>query len=684
MRGGDSLAAKPHGVSIKKRMGGGLGGGSPPPNDKRGAAEMKKMWIWIVVAALVLGIAGSVFYDTKVNASYNKVLSDPKQPITNHVDGILWDLENNKPFKPADFDSDLQFIDSRYDCSDFRLQSMLRILYLYSDKLDDATKAKIKHTLLNFKYWMDEPGSDGMCFWSENHQIEFATAEYLAGKLYPDDVFPNSGLTGKQHMQKAQARILSWTQQRWLYGFTEWYSNVYYVEDIAPMSNLIDFAGDEAIQNKMSIIMDLLLYDIGSQSYEGTFITTSGRLYEDNKKSGQNASTKFIVKSAFGFNTDPGYSTGLDQNFIDSVNYKVPAVLNAIAHDGSSVEIKASNGLDVSELKGEGLVGLKDPQIMMQWGMESFTNAPVITNSLNYLRKYKMFGNEALNDFKEINYTLLVKLGLLPIVSNVINPQTNGVAIQRANTYTYKTPYYSMATAQRYHPGDYGDQQQINIATLGGDVSIFNNNPAAPDGKRGPNGSSPLYWVGYGHLPDSAQDKNVNLSVYVLPAKAGLMEQDLLNYTHEYFPKDKFDQFILDGRYVFARTKDAYVALIGLNNLQFAPGTTDDLLQQDKETYWITELGSKDTDGTFDQFVQRIRSNSVDYRDQTLTYVSEGKQYKLTFGKEFTIDNSVVNTNYQRISSPYAQVERKPGTMTFQFGGHSLFLDFAHGIRQMN
>jgi hypothetical protein len=643
---------------------------------------MKRKWALIVAAALLVGVAGSVAYDASANGGYTKIPSDPKEPVPSHVDELLWALENGREIDPGDFDTTFQFVRSRYDCSDFRLQSLLRILYLYEDRLDDGTKGKIRETLLNFKYWMDEPGADSMCYWSENHQILFAAAEYLAGRKYPDDVFANNGMTGRQHMEKARARIMTWMEQRWLYGFTEWYSNTYYVEDIAPMSNLIDFSGDEEIRTKMSIIMDLLLYDMASQSYKGTFVTTSGRLYEGGKKSGRDASTRSVTEHVFGYDADTDQRMGMDLNFIYIRDYEIPEVIRAIGRDERAAEIRASSGLDVAELKGEGLVGPEDRQIMMQWGMEAFTNAPVITNSVNYIRKNKMFGNEFLYDFKDVNYTLLVKLGLLPVVSRVINPQTNGVAIQRANTYTYRTPWYSMATAQQYHPGDYGDQQQVSIATFGNELSIFNNHPAVEDGKRGPNGSSPLYWVGYGHLPHSAQDRNVNLSLYVLPGGKGLMEKQLLHYTHEYFPKAKFDDVVLDGRYAFARYGDAYVALIGRNELRFAPGKDDDLLQDGRETYWITELGDRQTDGAFDGFMDRIRSNRVEYGDRTLTYASRGKEYRLVFGREFTIDGATVDTNYKRFSSPWAEVDRKAGSMRFACGGHSLYLDFYNGIRE--
>ena len=86
-----------------------------------------------------------------------------------------------------------------------------------------------------------------MCYWSENHQILFASAEYLIGQLYPENVFPSSGLTGRQHMEKARLRMLDWFEMRWNYGFIEYYSGVYYKEDVGALINVIDYADDEEL-----------------------------------------------------------------------------------------------------------------------------------------------------------------------------------------------------------------------------------------------------------------------------------------------------------------------------------------------------------------------------------------------------------------------------------------------------
>ena len=216
------------------------------------------------------------------------------------VDNILFELDGGK--RDIDWlrlDDTLTYIDGRYDCSDFRFQSLIRILYKYGSVIPKETHAKIKASVLGFKYWMDEPGTDSMCYWSENHQILFSANEYLIGQLFPEDVFTNSKISGQEHMEKSRERILWWLKMRWDYGFTEFYSNVYYNEDIAPLANLIDFCTDPEIALKATIITDLIIYDIASQAYNGAFVSVSGRAYENNRKGGALASGKAITETSF-------------------------------------------------------------------------------------------------------------------------------------------------------------------------------------------------------------------------------------------------------------------------------------------------------------------------------------------------------------------------------------------------
>ena len=44
-------------------------------------------------------------------------------------------------------------------------------------------KERIKDVMLNYRYWMDMDGFDGMCFWSENHALMFYTCAMNAGDM---------------------------------------------------------------------------------------------------------------------------------------------------------------------------------------------------------------------------------------------------------------------------------------------------------------------------------------------------------------------------------------------------------------------------------------------------------------------------------------------------------------------
>ncbi len=606
----------------------------------------------------------------------------PENKISLQQDQIYYELVNDSTEIDWNrLDGTLEYIENEYDCSDFRLVNLVRILYKYGDKIPVDYLSKIEDVLFNFRYWWDEPGENSMCYWSENHQILFASAEYLIGQKYPDTVFTNSGLTGKEHQLKAKQRILDWLEMRWKYGFIEYYSSVYYKEDIGAMINIIDFANDDEIVKKTEIIFDLLFYDVALQNNGNYFISVSGRAYEGNRKGGPGATLGGLTNYFWGDGKQ--INPGLMYGMMTTEKYKLPPVLKEIALDSSNMVIKQNNGLDISDLKSEGYFGTDNRSMMMQWGMESFTNPEIVRNSLQHMRNCSMFSNEFIGDFKMLDFTLLKWFHLEPLLVRLINPQSNGVAIQKGNTYTYKTKDYSLYSVQNHQPGDYADQQHVSGMNVGNSFSIFHTHPALPAEKKH---QSPNYWVGYGHFPHVAQEKNVSLAIYNIPGEKGLMEMELLDYTHAYFPSELFDTIVVDANYALGKKGNTYGAFITYNPLNFVQNTTDDLIQPGKQTFWITEAGSKNEDGSFEQFCKRIQSNPIDF-DSTqliLNYQSNGKKYSLTFNGAFKIDNQAIKTDYSRYDSPYCKAEKKDSTITIQFNGKKLFLDYENLKREYN
>ncbi len=600
-----------------------------------------------------------------------------------NIHDLISKLEEGHELDTSDYETisnTCDYIDVRYDCSDFRIQTLIRLLYRYADRIEEKSIHRMKKTLLGFKFFMDQPGEDSLCLWSENHLMLFAAAEYLIGQLYEDETFTNDGLTGKAHKEIAKERIMIWLKQRFNYGYIEWYSNTYYEEDIAPLANLIEFCEDESIVVRTKMAMDLLLHDLATQSYKGSFTSTSGRQYENGKKSGEKSALKTITNQIWGYE-GVKEEKGLDQTFLYMKNYEVPDVIKEIGLNHDKQVIKATSGLDLGELIRIYPDEKATDRVMMQWAMEAFSSPEVIGATTRYIHKHHMMSNEFMVGFKMINLSILKLTGLLPIVSKIIRPMTNGAAIQRVNSYTYKTEDYMLATAQKYHPGDFGDQHHIWSATLAPDLCVFTTHPAIPMSEDGALSASPGYWVGNGRNPHSVQDEQVNITIYHIENRKGFMEKELLHKSHCYFPVNQFDEVVLNEKSVFGKKGKAFIAVRGFEQFN---QVGDELIQEGALTCWITELGSAE-DESFEEFVSRVGGNllSLDQEKVAVTYSSLDRKYSLMYKGDYRIDDNIITTDYKRFDSPYACVDREASVMTFECGEKILRLDYEKGIREV-
>ena len=690
---------------------------------------------------ILLGLVVFMLLSVVVQFAYNMLfVKEAVFETTKGGDGKLNQMLYESDFLSDDYFKDtalisanlegaIERIDIREDCADFTANTLIRFYLENEHRLEEVNKNEIKDCLTGFKYWMDQfdGRSDSMCHWSENHQILFAVTEYLAGKTWPDAVFAD-GNTGTVHVELAKERINAWMQQRYLYGFNEYYSNNYYPEDIAPMANFIQFADkdDQDMIDRMMIIMDIIWLDIATQSYQYVdadgniqyaFMSASGRMYMDNKASDDTGNRlrpyiNLILENGDDYLTTTRNFFVCFKRMYETGIYQVPEVIKEIFKDSSSVQIvKASNGITLGELVSDGYVGESVGQMMMQMGMEAFSNPEVIDNSIRYLNENKLFENEFLNDFKLVNLWPLTLTKTLGPISSLLNPSTNGKAIQRANVYTYQTNYYSMSTTQQHFAGDYADQHHISLSTLSNDLSVYNSQPMR-------NHSRSQYWVGYGRLPYAVQDENINIAIYELPEKKGMLEPHIVQYTHAYFPVGLFDEVnleYLNQGYIFGRKNETYVmmcaksdeeaVLMFKNDMQHVTSEElaedrDDIKTSVKELIeasgdlrydlifeggnthaWITELSSVEQDGSFDNFVQRILANAVTFEQMKVIYESENDRFEVRYDESFVLNGEVVDTDYARFESVYGTVERKADVMNFAFNGKSLTLNYKEGTR---
>ena len=119
-------------------------------------------------------------------------------------------------------------IDTLQDTRDFQLM-YLHWLYALgrgdtaSTELDPAVIDAIGQRMVDNRYRYDDPLAadevDDQWFWSENHVIIGLVIEHLSGLRFPDETFPVTGLTGREHTERTREPILAWIDERARFGF---------------------------------------------------------------------------------------------------------------------------------------------------------------------------------------------------------------------------------------------------------------------------------------------------------------------------------------------------------------------------------------------------------------------------------------------------------------------------------
>jgi hypothetical protein len=307
---------------------------------------------------------------------------------------------------------------------------------------------------LNFKYWLDEPGTDAMCYLTENHSILFHTCEILAGQRYPDEVFTNTGEMGHWHREKGERLALGWLRTRGAGGFQEWDSNCYFEEDLLALSHLVDLAENEEVMEMAAVVMDKMLFTMAVNTYKGVFGSTHGRTYAPLIKGAQLEATSGIGRLMWGTGVFNHHIRGLVA--LACSEYELPILIANIATD-------LPTGPAGSDDEPAGI-----------WNRER--HAQVVLD--------------------ETGAATLVEEGW------------------EVNKVTYKTSDYMLCSAQDYHPGARGYQQHIWQATFGPDAVVFVTHPPcmSEEGSHRPN-----FWHGNYTLPRVAQWKDVLFAVHKLP-----------------------------------------------------------------------------------------------------------------------------------------------------------------------
>ncbi|HBF28499.1 hypothetical protein [Rhizobium sp.] len=246
-------------------------------------------------------------------------------------------------------DDALDSIDWRKDCSDFIMVPLLWLLTDYAEMLPVDLQERVRQSVLNYRYWVDEPGNDTMWFWSENHVLCFHTSQLLAGQLLPDAVFSASGRTGREQVALATERLGKWFDSVEAHGLAEWNSAAYYPIDFIGLLALEKWAEPE-IASRARHQLDLIFRMIALHTLAGVPAGSQGRAYDKELRAGPLTELAPFAWVAFGNGWLNGGVASLPM-FCAS-DYAPPPDVLALAQlePGRSIEARYAQGLESGKL----------------------------------------------------------------------------------------------------------------------------------------------------------------------------------------------------------------------------------------------------------------------------------------------------------------------------------------------
>ncbi|MDO5494883.1 MAG: hypothetical protein Q4G64_04145 [bacterium] len=612
----------------------------------------------------------------------------------------------------------IAFVDARHDCSDFRAASLVALLYCPPGALTEELREEIRRCLLGFAYRMDEPGTDAMCMFSENHQVLFAALEYLVGQAFPRERFSGGG-TGEERRDSGRERLIRWLEDRFRFGYSEWNSSTYYEEDAAPLALLVDHAEDLDLAARAAVALDLLFLDLALYSFRGRALGPAGRAYELQKKWPEQADVDGLMAWAFpeARATEPEpFARGITaaaaadstapagaerhnpalvgrlSDIVTTSTYRVPAAIAAIATDTTGRHLRTASGLDPAEVAAH-YPNPHDPHTagLQLWAMESFTLPESIDLTAKMLTEWRMENNAFLGPLAP--FAKLRGTRSLPTLVRALNPATAGTALRRANITTYRSPSGTaqLSSVQGYDPGGFGDQQHLWTLALPGDVAVFATHPGAPMFDDPQRNFSPSEWVGNGINPALGQDGPVLLARYNTRARPGYLERSpRARHSHLFVPTDRLDAIeripLSHGSELLALASGGgFAAILTTGPLEERPleGGGTAFTQRGTVTDWAVVLAPGHT-ATIADLANWARGFRLVPDGPTLRLIgprpdatdSEGiaSVWELRSGGRLLRDGEPIPNQHPRFDTPWVRARRFPDELTITAGGHRLHL----------
>lgn len=450
----------------------------------------------------------------------------------------------------------LDLIERRVDCSDFVMSGLIR--YIKNYDIDHKLFKRIQKVFLGFRYWMNEPGIDGMCFWSENHALLFYANAMNAGEMFPTEVFEKSNKTGNEFMSWGRSKVLEWLEDIDSTGFEEFTSGGYISVTFAALLNVIDY-GDEKLSILATKVTNKLLSTVALHTFKGSMIAPQGRVYGDViYPFFQSVQGLIYLMNPSAYSYHPCWLS-----FLVTSKYKVPTEFKTLMEQPCNTQYQTGNALV----------------------------------KLNKQSDYLLTSVQS---------------------SNEDGGFTRWENIYVASSECQDSYHYTKSLNELYHgtsyfqPGKLGYQQHMWVAALEPEVLVFVNHPG---GTSATSLMRPGYWYGNGVMPAVKQKDNYIASIYVIP------KEHPIHFTHIFWPYVKFDEVTEKGQWLVGRKGNGFLGIWCSGKRQVYNDqifNVEHRVYEDKTAY-LCICSSKEECHSLDSFLQLCYKKEVNFDTSTLT-----------------------------------------------------------------
>ena len=449
----------------------------------------------------------------------------------------------------------LSQIERRMDCADFMTCALIRLMKEYD--LPEEILPEIKRVMLSFRYWMDEPGQDGMCFWSENHTMMFFQTAYFFGELWPEETFTRSGLTGAQLRARAKTRLREWLEEVCAHGFDEFNSGVYSPITFSALLNVVDYAEPE-LSRLAWRACDGILRMMALHCFKNVVISPEGREYHGVLAPWRGSLQALVqwVRPEAPYVYDEWLSP------LATTRYRMPEDLEALMDRTGAFTYESDNAvIELYKTADYALTSVQSPR------RDGRT------------RVWQPDEREQARD--------------------------HFIYVKSLNEHFHGTT--------EFQPGEFGYQQHLWNAALAQDLVVFVNHPG--QSCEAMSEVRPGYWYGNGILPALRQEKNVLGAVYAIP------QSYPIRFTHLYWDSAKFDEQISEGGWLLGRRGESYIGvwcnvpLADHDDVMFGCEKRANAAI----TAWLTVCGSQAEQGSFPAFCRDCLGRAVEFDEAALT-----------------------------------------------------------------